>query len=176
MIKLLITMGVSGAGKSTIAAALAEHYGYRYLDADDFHSDEAKAHMGSGQPLTDEMRVPWIERICDYLGRHADTEQGMVLAFSGLRRAHRERLRRCGIPAQFLFLDGDAETISRRMSEREGHFMPPTLLDSQFEALERPDPGEEPDVSVIDIRPSVPGVLERTISEVDRKLAECGCL
>lgn len=173
MSKLIVTMGVSGAGKSTIASALAEHYGYLYLDADDFHSDHAKAHMASGQPLTDDMREPWIDRIRGHLQEQAGRQEGIVLAFSGLRRAHRARLRQSALPSQFLFLDGDAETIARRIGEREGHFMPPGLLDSQFEALERPDPEEEPDVAVIDIRRSVPGVLERCIQAVDLHWAEC---
>lgn len=167
MATLLIMMGVSGAGKSTVASALSEHFGFTYLDADDFHSDSAKAHMGAGKPLTDAMRAPWIERMCEYLRERADTDTTYVLAFSGLRRSHREPFRHCGLDTHFLFLDGDATTIARRISARQGHFMPPELLDSQFDTLERPDPDTESDVTPLNIHPPVPGVLEQAIQYVN---------
>lgn len=167
MAKLFIVMGVSGAGKSTLAHAIAEHYGYLYLDADDFHSDQAKAHMHSGKPLTDEMRVPWIERICARLRELAQEEQTVVLAFSGLKKSHRDPLRNCGLETHFLFLDGDAETIAQRISARQGHFMSPRLLDSQFASLERPDPDRETDVVPLGIAPPVPGVLAQAIELIE---------
>ncbi|MAN50925.1 MAG: gluconokinase [Marinimicrobium sp.] len=160
-------MGVSGAGKSTMASALSEHFGFTYLDADDFHSDAAKAHMAAGKPLTDEMRAPWIARMCDYLKEHADSDATFVLAFSGLKRSHREPFRHCGLDTHFLFLDGDADTIADRISARQGHFMPPELLDSQFEALERPDLQKEPDVTPLNIHPPVPGVLDQAIDYIE---------
>ncbi|ROQ20880.1 MULTISPECIES: gluconokinase [Marinimicrobium] len=167
MATLLIMMGVSGAGKSTMASALSEHFGFTYLDADDFHSDAAKAHMAAGKPLTDEMRAPWIARMCDYLKEHADSDATFVLAFSGLKRSHREPFRHCGLDTHFLFLDGDADTIADRISARQGHFMPPELLDSQFEALERPDLQKEPDVTPLNIHPPVPGVLDQAIDYIE---------
>jgi gluconokinase len=160
-------MGVSGAGKSTMASALSEHFGFTYLDADDFHSDAAKAHMAAGKPLTDGMRAPWIARMCDYLKEHADSDATFVLAFSGLKRSHREPFRHCGLDTHFLFLDGDATTIADRISARQGHFMPPELLDSQFEALERPDLQKEPDVTPLNIHPPVPGVLDQAIDYIE---------
>jgi len=166
--RLFIVMGVSGAGKSTLAHAIAEHYGYRYLDADDFHSEQAKAHMHSGQPLTDEMRAPWIERICAHLRELANQDQTLVLAFSGLKKSHRDPLRQCGIDTHFLFLDGDAETIAQRISARQGHFMSPRLLDSQFASLERPNLSREPDVVPLGIKPPIPGVLNRAIELIDQ--------
>lgn len=166
MAKLYIIMGVSGAGKSTLASALAQHFGYHYLDADDFHSESAKAHMAGGAPLTDAMRKPWIERICTHLHELALRDESVVLAFSGLKKSHRDPLRECGLETHFLFLDGDAPTISERMSAREGHFMPPSLLDSQFESLERPDMAREPDIEPLSITPPIPGVLERAIELV----------
>lgn len=168
MSKLFVVMGVSGAGKSTLAQAIAERYGYLYLDADDFHSEEAKAHMHSGKPLTDEMRAPWIERTCVRLRELAQQERTVVLAFSGLKKSHRDPLRQCGLDTHFLFLDGDAETIAQRVSARQGHFMSPRLLDSQFASLERPDPSREPDVVPIGITPPIPGVLARAVEAVDQ--------
>lgn len=167
MVQLFVVMGVSGAGKSTLASALAEHYGFLYLDADDFHSEQAKAQMAAGNPLTDEMRQPWIERICRRLTELSRGDQHLVLAFSGLKQSHREPLRHCGLDTHFLFLDGDADIIAERIRARQRHFMSPRLVDSQFEALERPDLQRETDVRRIDIVPPVPGVLAQAIELVD---------
>lgn len=158
---LVIVMGVSGAGKSTVSKALAELCGYLYLDADDFHSAEARAHMAAGKPLTDAMRIPWVENICQHLRKLAVDDTHVVLAFSGLRKAHREPLRHCGYRAQFLFLDGDRDTIAARMQARTGHFMPTSLLDSQFDSLERPD--GEPDVYALDITPPLEMLLDQAV-------------
>lgn len=168
MARLYVVMGVSGAGKSTVASALAEHFGFIYLDADDFHSEEAKAHMKAGKPLTDEMRVPWIGRICQRLSELEGQGKTAVLAFSGLKKRHREPLRQCGQTTHFLFLDGEAELIAQRLSARQGHFMAPSLLDSQFDSLERPDLTQEPDVHLLNIATEIPTVLERAITLVER--------
>jgi gluconokinase len=146
---LVVVMGVSGAGKTTVSQALAEQCGYLYLDADDFHSIEARARMAAGMPLTDEMRKPWVDAICRRLCELAKHNVNVVLAFSGLRRAHREPLRHCDYQVQFLFLEGERETISARIQARTGHFMPSSLLDSQFACLERPD--AEVDVHTLNI-------------------------
>src|SRR5690625_8031152 len=148
---LVIVMGVSGAGKSTVSQALAERCGYVFLDADDFHSAEVRAHMACGKPLTDAMRVPWVEARGQHLRTLAADGTDVVLAFSGLRKAHREPLHHCGYKVRFLFLDGDRETITARLQARTGHFMPSSLLYSQFASLERPC--AEPDVQVLDITP-----------------------
>lgn len=163
---LVIVMGVSGAGKSTVAQALAEHRGFRYLDADDYHSDQARTQMAAGHPLTDTMREPWIESICRHLRELANQNANAVLAFSGLKKIHREPLRHCGFEVIFLFLDGDRETIAERIRTRTGHFMSPSLLDSQFESLERPD--AEADVYPLDIKPALPQLLHRANDIVDR--------
>lgn len=158
---LVIVMGVSGAGKSTVSQALAERCGYVYLDADDFHSAEARAHMAAGKPLTDAMRVPWVEAICQHLRKLAADGTDVVLAFSGLRKAHREPLRQCGYQTRFLFLDGDRETITARLQARTGHFMPSSLLDSQFASLERPC--AEPDVRALDITAPLEQLLDQAV-------------
>src|SRR5690606_7935042 len=90
---LIVVMGVSGSGKSTLAHSLADYYGYCYLDGDDFHSESSRARMASGQPLTDEMRAPWVASICQHLQERARRHQHCLLAFSGLRKAHRNQLR-----------------------------------------------------------------------------------
>ncbi|WP_372016888.1 gluconokinase [Pseudoxanthomonas sp. 10H] len=145
--RVAVVMGVSGSGKTTLARALAGAWAATFLDADDFHSAQARAHMASGQPLTDAMRQPWVERIALDLQHRVAAGERVTLAFSGLRRRHRDLLRATGLPLRFLFLSGDAATIDGRMRARSGHYMPVSLLDSQFAALE--DPTGEPDVDAI---------------------------
>src|SRR5690606_18533463 len=129
---LIVVMGVSGSGKSTLAHSLADYYGYCYLDGDDFHSESSRARMASGQPLTDEMRAPWVASICQHLQELARRHQHCLLAFSGLRKTHRNQLREAGLKTIFLFLPGDKATIQDRLNRRTGHFMTPHLLDRQL--------------------------------------------
>ena len=145
--RLIVCMGVSGCGKSTVARAIADAFGLRFLEGDDFHGPENRAWMASGRPLTDAMREPWIQRIVAALCVEAAQGRDCVLACSALRRAHRQRLRETGQATRFLFLDGDRELLEAWMRARDGHFMPADLLDSQFEALE--SPVDESDVTRI---------------------------
>ncbi len=147
-VRVVVVMGVSGSGKTTLARALADAWPATFLDADDFHSLAAKARMADGHPLNDRMRAPWVRRIADDLVRRVAADERVVLAFSGLRRRHRERLRATGVPMRFLFLHGDAALIAARMQARRGHYMPASLLDSQFATLETPV--DEADVVRID--------------------------
>jgi len=154
-IAVAVVMGVSGSGKTTLARALAGAWPATFLDADDFHDAAAKARMASGRPLTDRMRAPWVERIADELRRRAAAGERVALAFSGLRRCHRERLRDTGLPLRFLFLQGRAELIAERMRARRGHYMPVELLDSQFAALEEPV-GEADVIAIaVDLSPEI---------------------
>jgi gluconokinase len=146
-------MGVSGSGKSTLGCALAEKLGWQFLDADDYHPIENVQHMASGQPLTDAMREPWMRgleaELLDYLQRECDC----VLAFSGLRRTHRQRLQALGFRYLFLHLSGPPSLIAERLALREGHFMPLGLQASQLQALEVPDSDEN--VLTLDITQSL---------------------
>ncbi len=148
-VRVAVVMGVSGSGKTTLAQALARAWSATFLDADDFHSEQARAHMASGQPLTDEMRVPWVERIAADLQRRVAAGERVTLAFSGLRRRHRDMLRATGLPLRFLFLQGEVALIGQRMRQRSGHYMPVSLLDSQFATLE--PPRDEADVVVVPV-------------------------
>lgn len=163
---VLIVMGVSGCGKSTVAKALAEDFSFSYLDADDFHSDENKAHMAAGKPLTDAMRLPWVQAMRDHVQSQCERGISCTLAYSGLRAAHREILRSTDMRTVFVFLNGSKDVILNRMSARQNHFMPTSLLDSQFSSLE--DPGQEKDVLTIDIDKTLAEVLE----EIRLKLGE----
>lgn len=163
--RLLVVMGVSGSGKTSLAIALAKHYGYQYLDADDFHSEDSRARMASGLPLTDEMRTPWVMALQAHLRAEAEQNQHCTLAFSGLKHFHRNMIRAAGLKTLFIFLAGDKLTITDRLQKRTNHFMAPNLLDSQFESLE--PPSTEHDVLKIDIAAPLEQVIARTIAAID---------
>lgn len=138
-------MGVSGSGKTSLGKRLALRLGLPFYDADDFHSEENKAKMKSGEPLTDEDRWPWLNGLAEHL-RQWELEGGAVLACSALKESYRERLtQQCEV--HWIVLTGSFETMYHRM-QRRNHFMPPTLLQSQFDTLELPDYGIEIDCSI----------------------------
>jgi gluconokinase len=163
--RAIVVMGVAGSGKTTVARALARHYGYAFLDADDFHTGDARARMAGGVPLTDALREPWVDALADALRMEARQGRSCVLAFSGLRAAHRQRLRDTGVPMHFVFLDAPPHVIAARLAEREDHFMPPALLASQLEALEFPT--GEADVLAVNVERPLPEVLDRIIAALD---------
>lgn len=134
---IYIVMGVSGSGKTLIGTKLAEGLKLPFFDADDFHPEENVAKMESGEPLNDRDRLPWLQEMARNM---VDWEQngGAVLACSALKESYRKLLSPSGIPVTFIHLKGSKQLIAERMSQRKGHFMPDSLLDSQFEALEEP--------------------------------------
>jgi carbohydrate kinase (thermoresistant glucokinase family) len=133
-----IVMGVSGCGKSTIAQLLAESIGADFIDADDFHPADNKTKMAAGVPLDDSDRWPWLDALNKLLRDRAAHRQTTVLACSALRQAYRDVLARELETATFIYLAGSKAEIQARMEARSGHFMPSTLLDSQFATLEEP--------------------------------------
>ncbi len=163
---LIICFGVSGSGKTTLAQHLAKQFDFCFVEADDFHPPENKAHMSSGKPLTDAMREPWIDALCEHIRRQFALGQSCVMANSGLRRLHRQRFRDIGQRTLFLHLTGPKDLIRTRMETRSGHYMRPELLDSQFEALEVPQ--GEPDILTVDISQTIP----RIASEADAHVRE----
>ena len=128
-------MGVSGCGKSTIAQHIAKHLSFKYLESDDFHSLENKQHMQSGRPLTDDMRWPWIRNICEAV---QTDDQNIVLANSGLKSAHRAHFRKLDRRVDFIYLRVRHDIIQARLELRQDHFMPTSLLDSQFRDMQTP--------------------------------------
>jgi gluconokinase len=130
-------MGVSGCGKSTLGRALAEQWGRPFLDADNFHPAANVAKMRRGEPLTDDDRGPWLDRLNGLLR----DEPAAVLACSALRNSYRRRLGRSLPGLRYIFMEVDRPTLARRMRQRQ-HFMPPALLDSQLATLEPPGPDE----------------------------------
>lgn len=135
----IVVMGVAGSGKTSVARALADQCGFAFLDADDFHPPSARARMAAGVALTDVDREPWVESLARALRRNADDGRSTVLAFSGLRAQHRQRLRDSGVPMRFVFLHAPPHVIAKRLADRRDHFMPPSLFASQLQALETPE-------------------------------------
>jgi gluconokinase len=155
--RLVVVMGVAGCGKSTVAEALAARIGATYTDGDSLHPPGNIARMSAGIPLTDTDRWPWLDAVAAAM---RDGRGRQVMACSALRRVYRLRLTEgAGEPVYFAFLDGSRELIAARMHQRSGHFMPESLLDSQFAALERPGPEEF--ARAIDIDAPVGMIVER---------------
>lgn len=150
---VIVVMGVSGSGKSTIASMLAHRLDWPFEDADWFHPPANVEKMQSGVPLTDEDRWPWLRAIAAWIDETRAAGQHGVLACSALKRSYRDILVGGRSDVRIVYLTGGRELIARRMAARSGHFMPPGLLDSQFETLEEPGPDENPIVVSIDARP-----------------------
>jgi gluconokinase len=153
----LFVMGVSGCGKSSIAAALAAARDGIYVEADALHPAENVAHMAAGQPLSDAMRAPWLQALALHVADQQAAHPGrqVFTACSALKRSYRDLIRSHLPEAVFLHLSGDQAVIAARMAARQNHFMPTSLLDSQFATLEMPQ-ADEAHVTV-----SIDGDLEQ---------------
>jgi gluconokinase len=159
----IVLMGVCGSGKTTVGEGLAARLGVAFRDADEFHPHANVAKMSAGIPLTDEDRWPWLDAIGAALGDAAASGRNVVISCSALKRIYRDRLRTAAKgPVLFVFLDGAYETLKRRLVTRKGHFMPPSLLDSQLQILERPTPDEL--AIAVDIEPPVEDVVAAVLA------------
>jgi carbohydrate kinase (thermoresistant glucokinase family) len=137
---LLVIMGVSGAGKSSVAALLAAELRLPFIDGDDLHPETNRALMAAGVPLSDGDRWPWLALVGDALAAASAT--GLVIACSALKRSYRDAIRDRAPAASFILLDGPRGLLAERMAARNGHFMPASLLDSQLATLEPLQPDE----------------------------------
>ena len=138
----VVLMGVSGCGKSTVGASLASHLGWRFMEGDSLHPPENVAKMAAGQPLDDQDRAGWLGTLAEQLAQARAAGQGLVVSCSALKRAYRDRLRAGDADTLFVHLDGSRDVIAARLAARQHLYMPPSLLDSQFGALQVPDPDE----------------------------------
>lgn len=163
----IVVMGVSGSGKSTVGAALAQRLRVPFADADDFHPPTNIAKMSAGHPLDDDDRYPWLESIGQWLAGHPD---GGVMSCSALKRSYRDQLRRHCPDIEFLHLAGSAETIGRRQASRPGHFMPANLLQSQFQTLEPLEPDERG--VAIDVDQNINAIVESFVNTAHSPTAE----
>ena len=142
---VIVIMGVSGSGKTAVGSELAARLGWAFEDADDFHPAANVQKMRGGVPLTDEDRIPWIRSLSRAVREWTEHGRDVVLACSALHRWHRDALRdaaRDAASIRFVYLKGDYDEIDRRLRARAGHFMPESLLKSQFATLEEPDASE----------------------------------
>jgi gluconokinase len=135
---VIVLMGVSGAGKTTVGARLAAALGWPFHDGDDLHGAQVKAKMRLGQPLTDRDRAPWLARVRALIDGLLARGENAVIACSALRETYRAKIAPDPARVKIVYLRGSYETIAARLARRHGHFMPPGLLRSQFETLEEP--------------------------------------
>lgn len=162
----VVVMGVSGCGKSTVGELLAQRLGVPFVDGDRLHPAANVAKMSAGTPLTDEDRWPWLEAVGAAIAAEPD---GAVMACSALRRVYRDVIRRAAPGTVFVHLHGSRELLAARMAARPGHFMPPSLLDSQLATLEPLGPDE--DGVVLDVAPPAPQVVASAAAWVLRASA-----
>ncbi|HEX9128624.1 MAG TPA: gluconokinase [Gemmatimonadaceae bacterium] len=154
---LYVVMGVSGSGKSLIGAAFARALGVDFVEGDDYHTAANVARMASGIPLTDDDRAEWLRSLAARIRKAKDSGTGLVVSCSALKRSYRDTLRSAASDLRFILLQGPRALLTERLASRRGHYMPPSLLDSQLSTLEEPSPDEE--VWACDIRESPEGIV-----------------
>jgi carbohydrate kinase (thermoresistant glucokinase family) len=159
---VIVIMGVSGSGKTTIANELAWQLGWEFQDADWFHPAANVEKMHSGVPLTDEDRSPWLRAIARWIDETRGAGRHSVVTCSALKRRYRAILIGDRADVRLVYLKGDASLIARRIATRHEHFMPASLLASQFDALEEPGPDEHP--IIVSIEPSPREIVARIIA------------
>ena len=162
----ILVMGVSGSGKTSVAAALAARMGAAFVEADDYHPPANVAAMSKGRPLTDAMRRPWLEALGDAVAERR--RQGPVaFACSALKRRYRDILRGRAGPLDVVHLTAPRALIFERMAARRDHFMPAALLDSQIADLEPPGPAEDP--VILDATPPIDALVRAAATEIGRR-------
>ena len=148
---IVILMGVAGSGKTTVGTLLARRLGWRFIEADDFHSPQEIQHMLAGQPLSDDERQPWLAKLRWVLADCVARKENAVLACSALKESYRRQLTVDAEAVRFVYLKGDPAVMRQRLRSRSGHFFKENLLDSQYTTLEEPsdaltiDAGDEPE-------------------------------
>ena len=162
--RVIVVMGVSGSGKTTVGAMLAGQLGWEFVDGDDFHPPENVAKMRSGHALTDEDRWPWLDSIARWIDAVRGTGGCGIVACSALRRAYRDRLAAGRPDVEVVFLEGNSALIAQRQAARPRHYMPASLVASQFATLERPDEDER--VMEISVEPPAAEVLDAIVAKL----------
>ena len=162
---VLVLMGVSGSGKTTVARIIAERLRWPFEEGDALHPPANVAKMAAGHPLTDEDRAPWLAKVADWVDARLDAGESGVITCSALKRKYRELIDRRGERVEFVYLHGSRELIASRLATRQGHFMPSSLLDSQFATLEPPNDDERPITIHVDAPP------EAIVEEIVQRLA-----
>jgi gluconokinase len=159
---VLVVMGVSGCGKTTVAAILAGRLRWAFGEGDALHPQSNVDKMAAGHPLTDADRAPWLKMVADWVGHRLDSGENGVITCSALKLSYRELIRAGRSGVIFVYLAGSRETIASRLTARHGHFMPSSLLDSQFADLE--EPGSDEAAIRVDVGPT-PASIAQTVME-----------
>ena len=162
---VIIVMGVSGSGKSTVAKKLADALHATFIDADDLHPRANVEKMAAGLPLTDDDRAPWLQKIAQTAAEYEHQQLSAVIVCSALKRAYRDIIRQAIERGIFLFLDGDKALLTQRMQSRKGHFMKVDMLDSQLATLERPQK-DEVDVIAMSVTMTPEDIVSETINRL----------
>jgi gluconokinase len=165
-VTVVLVMGVSGSGKTTVGAALARRVGWPFLDADDMHPPANVAKMAAGVPLDDSDRLPWLKRIAEWIADRRSAGQAAVVGCSALKRAYRDRLRGADPDLVVVHLAGERDQLEARLAQRRGHFFPAALLDAQLADLEPPAADEHP------IEIHIGGTVTETVESIVRALAK----
>jgi len=158
---VLVLMGVSGCGKTTVAALLAGSLHWPFEEGDALHPPANVAKMAAGHPLTDADRAPWLEKVSAWVGERLAAGENGIVTCSALKRAYREAIAKGHRGVVFVYLAGSHQTIAARLAARHGHFMPSTLLDSQFADLQEPT-ADEPHLRV-DVGPAPRAIAEHIV-------------
>ena len=166
---IVVVMGVSGSGKTTVAAMLAGRLGVHFLEGDDLHPPANVQKMRGGTPLTDDDRWPWLEAIAQRIDDWRAAGEGGVVTCSALKRAYRRIIVGDRPEATLVYLKGSQDLIHARMAARHEHFMPLALLESQLKILEEPGPDERP--IVVDVAPSPPAIVATIVRELETRAA-----
>jgi gluconokinase len=161
---IIVVMGVSGSGKTTIGRLLAQRLACEFADADDFHSADNKAKMRAGIPLTDEDRLPWLDSLAELFESRERQNQLLVVACSALKESYRQLFLNSDRNLLFVYLKIDYETVALRLHERHHEFMNPDLLKSQFETLEEPK-----DAIIVDASETPEKIVDEILAEVQTK-------
>ena len=156
---ILVLMGVSGSGKTTIGELLSKKTKWTFYEGDDFHPEKNVAKMKSGTPLTDEDRVPWLLAIREIIEKHLENNTSAIIACSALKASYREVLQRDDKRIHFVFLNGKKALIQSRLDHRKDHYMPADLLQSQFDSLEEPE-----DALLVDIQPAPEEIVNQILA------------
>ncbi|WP_180966971.1 gluconokinase [Cohaesibacter celericrescens] len=166
---IIVVMGISGTGKSTLGRQIAEHLGVPFVEGDDFHSPQNVSKMAAGQPLTNEDRQPWLASLASAMSDWASKNETRVVSCSALRKQYRDCFRSAASDLRFLFLDGSLDLVRQRMQQRDNHFMPAELVESQMETLEYPV--DETDVIRLDVSRPTKELVDDAVSALQPSLS-----
>jgi gluconokinase len=166
-VSVLVVMGVSGVGKTTLGRALAERLGWAFEEGDELHPPANIAKMKAGIPLTDADRAPWLDAVGEWIDHQLGAGRSGVITCSALKRAYRDRIANGRPQVSFVFIQLDQADVAARIASRKGHFMPPSLLASQFADLEPPGPDEP--VIVVDGAAPIPAQVEAVVARLEAK-------